>query len=486
MLIEKDRKKLDGIIQQMTSNKETDQTIQTVVNDFKQKYSLKETPPEEIKKAQDYLKLPWLVQAAKEVPGAIGEMFVEPIAKFGASLKEIPGTLAGGGKATQETYDLPGLKPFKSYISESENTVGDIVEGKQPLWKAATPFAEVPLSGIQTKIAGKQLFKAGGLVKDTLEKAGEKVVNPLAKTTSDVANYGVSRLPKALSIFSGETDDVIKYALKDTKVADLGLQQGDAALRNAVNIGAKDSIQLRNNFTNGYGLAKDKILGQYTKTLVPKSDVKTVFDDLLKENNVKILKDGSLDFSRSNIVANPGEMGKIKQAYETLNTYKSFNLSSLDDYKQLVGKLARFPQEGGGSSKSPALGRLYYQLNDIAATKLPKDIATQYIKANNDYSKNIELYDDMVDAFNSGDPFSRLAGTLSKNKDTLRQVIEFYETKSGKQILPIVAGRELGLNKMTSTGAFSWISPRSWIDFFISPKKQGEIILKLGSKLPKQ
>lgn len=40
-LNEADRKKLDGIVQQMTANKEADADIQFVVNDFKTKYGQK-------------------------------------------------------------------------------------------------------------------------------------------------------------------------------------------------------------------------------------------------------------------------------------------------------------------------------------------------------------------------------------------------------------------------------------------------------------
>ncbi len=40
-LNETDRKKLDGIVQQMTANKEADADIQFVVNDFKTKYGQK-------------------------------------------------------------------------------------------------------------------------------------------------------------------------------------------------------------------------------------------------------------------------------------------------------------------------------------------------------------------------------------------------------------------------------------------------------------
>jgi hypothetical protein len=45
MLQDQDRKKLDSIVQQMIKNKESDATIQTVVNDFKQKYDRESVEP---------------------------------------------------------------------------------------------------------------------------------------------------------------------------------------------------------------------------------------------------------------------------------------------------------------------------------------------------------------------------------------------------------------------------------------------------------
>lgn len=45
MLNEQDKQKLDGIVKQMLAEKESDETIQMVVNDFKQKYSRQATAP---------------------------------------------------------------------------------------------------------------------------------------------------------------------------------------------------------------------------------------------------------------------------------------------------------------------------------------------------------------------------------------------------------------------------------------------------------
>jgi hypothetical protein len=50
MLNEQRRKQLDGIVQQMTANREPDANIQFVVNDFKKKYENEASRPSEPKK----------------------------------------------------------------------------------------------------------------------------------------------------------------------------------------------------------------------------------------------------------------------------------------------------------------------------------------------------------------------------------------------------------------------------------------------------
>ena len=351
--------------------------------------------------------------------------------------------------------------------------------------------AAVGVASLAADVAG-----AGVAIKGvkTGVRAGAKVAIKAADTATDLAkglgnilvkgkSYSVSRVPKILGIFSGESDTIIQQALKNPQAARLGLSQGDEALRLAVREGAEKSIQLRSAFTKAYTQAKSKVLGQYTKTLLNKNEVKNQFKSLLEGYGVKI-KGNSLDFTTSKIIANPGEVSNIEKAWAALNRWdKNLTIDSLDEYKQLVGQLTKFAKETGGSSKSPVLGSLYNSLNNVARSKLPKDIAEKYFGLNKKFSEGIELYNDMVDAFNSGDPFTRLANALGKNKDTLKQVIEFYEARSGSSVLPIVAGRELAMEKQA---AFGFLNPRSWIDFFISPELQGKAVLRAGQILPKQ
>ena len=108
-------------------------------------------------------------ETAKGLPKAALEVGVGTPAKFAASTLEAP-KAAITGKASQRTYDLPGLEPFKSYQSEAETRAGDIIEGKKSLASAATPFASVPLAGIETLFLGSAASKSLKAVKNIMSK----------------------------------------------------------------------------------------------------------------------------------------------------------------------------------------------------------------------------------------------------------------------------------------------------------------------------
>lgn len=108
-------------------------------------------------------------ETAKGLPKAALEVGVGTPAKFLASAGEVLEQAMPGKdmtKATQRTYDLPGLQPFKSYQSEAETRAGEIVEGKKSLASAAIPFASVPLAGVETLFLGSAVSKGVKAVKN--------------------------------------------------------------------------------------------------------------------------------------------------------------------------------------------------------------------------------------------------------------------------------------------------------------------------------
>jgi len=288
--------------------------------------------------------------------------------------------------------------------------------------------------------------------------------------------YILNRMPKLLGIFSGESDDAIRAALSNPKAADIGIAQGDDALRNLVKEGGENSIKLRTSFINSYNESFNSLAKQHSKKLVSRQKILYKFIDDLNKAKVKA-NNGVLSFSTSKIKANPGEISKINNAYEAILEWDDWSLKGANQLKQLVGGLTKFADDAGIPSKSPFLGKFYNYLDDTIKTALPKDASVKYTVMNKKFSDTIDLFDDMVDAFNKGDPFTKLANSLGQNKDTLKRVLEFYDDITGTSSKGIIAGRVLGQEK---NAAFGFLNPRSWIDFFISPKLQGSIITRTG------
>lgn len=288
--------------------------------------------------------------------------------------------------------------------------------------------------------------------------------------------YVISRFPKLLGIFSGEGDDAIRAALANPKAADIGLQQGDDAIRNLVKEGSEKSIQLRTNFITSHNEAFVDLTKSIPGKLVSRQKILYKFVDDLNAAGVKV-KNGTLNFATSKIKANPGEIGKINSAYEAIQQWDDWTLKGVNQLKQLVGSLTKFADDAGIPSKSPFLGKFYNFIDTTIKNSLPKKEAVKYTVMNKKFSDTIDLFDDMVDAFNRGDPFTKLANSLGNNKDTLQRVLQFYESQTGTGVRSIIAGRILAQEK---TAAFGFLNPRSWVDFFISPKLQGSIITRTG------
>lgn len=438
------------------------------------------------------------------IKSPVNTLLVRPAERVGRGIAYGYGALTGneGIKEAALNADagvsLPGLGKFSNKTPVSgKQIVGEGLESAAEIASLSAPGAKLlgaPKLGTRmlagaalggTASAGKTLAEGGttgealksGVVGAAVGGALPAVLTGASKVASKTSEYFSQRMPKLLGILSGEDDDVIRAAMRSPDVADDALRNGDEALRKAVQEGATKSTQLKNSFLKGHAEAFDKLTGDYSKKLVPKSQLKTRLDDILRSNDVRVLKNGTLDFSQSKIQANPGEIIKINNAYSALKDWNDFSLSGVNKYKQLVGALTKFSDDAGVPSKSPTLGKFYNAVNDEIKTNLPPKFRNRYVNMNSKFADNIEMFDDMVDVFNKGDPFTRMANMFGKNKDSLRQIIDFYEKQSKKNISGVVAGREIGMEK---NAAFGLLNPRSWIDFFISPELQGKVITKAG------
>ena len=272
---------------------------------------------------------------------------------------------------------------------------------------------------------------------------------------------------RAWSIVTGQSDDIARAIFQNPDIADKTLKTGvDKTLRETVAKGSDASVKIRTEFINKFSTVIDKIFKGQKKSIAIPKDLMDGLDDLIRNKGVKATEKG-LDFSVSEIAARPGEATKIQSVYKIINEWKDYTPKGLIEFKRLVGKFIKFPKEGGGVSKSPILGQYYHFIDSLIKERVPKNISKAYSLADKTFSEKIALYDDIVDAFNSGDPFKRLAGLFSKNQDTLRELIKFFEAQSGKKVFPVVATREMSL-----PGTQAIFNPRTYVDWLVSPKIQ--------------
>lgn len=386
----------------------------------------------------------------------------------------------GGQQAKQEQHDLESSLGLRGRpdIGDIADIAGAALPAAGAIGGSAFGLGGAALGAGVGKAAQIGIGKALGVREDTTP-TGEvaRVGGEVAGTYlgGKAIGYIASRVPKILGIFAGESPGTIAAALRDPALADKALQNGDELLAKAVAEAGKRSIQLKTQLIQGHKNAFEQLAGNSTKKLANRTEIVNDFQQILKSRGATIGKGGKLDFGRSKIVANPGEISKISDAYNAIRSWKDWTLGGMNELKQLVGELTKFATETGKSSKSPALGTFYHTIDRTIKTSLNASQRTRYETMNSNFSKNIEMFDDMVEAFNKGDPFKRIAGVFSQNNAQLRKTIEFFEKKSGKRIFPIVAGRKIGEER---EAAFGFLNPRDWVDLLLSPSAQGKAFLR--------
>ena len=176
MLTEEKRIQLDGIVKQMIDNKETDDSVQFVVDDFKTKYDMPEVPLQTPQKG--------VVDKVLDNPITRGIQSFFPGKKVGDAI----GTLGGlglekakgllGGQDNSATYDLSSPTPLQ--------VGGDVVAGAASI----AGFKGVGATGSLLSKAGKSAVVGAGLFggKEAAEGGGAK---DIAKSTALGAGVGV-------------------------------------------------------------------------------------------------------------------------------------------------------------------------------------------------------------------------------------------------------------------------------------------------------
>jgi len=157
----------------------------------------------------------------KELPKATLEtkenILLKGPAKFVASTAELMGK--GGFAPTQQTYNIPGLEPFKSFQSDFETLANQVIEGKKSLWDVVNPLeigsiTAVPLAGLETAGLGKAMIgditltgpKAGEVTAGLIPKAIKKVPEVIEKVKTALTPENVKRVESFVYNIKGQLE----------------------------------------------------------------------------------------------------------------------------------------------------------------------------------------------------------------------------------------------------------------------------------------
>ena len=321
-------------------------------------------------------------ETAKGLPKAALEVGVGTPAKFLASALEAP-KAAITGKASQRTYDLPGLEPFKSYQSEAETRAGDIVEGKKPLYTAAAPFIQVPLAGMETLFLGSAASKGYKAAKNIKSfKSALKMIVP-SKSTALGKKGSIEAIKKSGKDGGARISMTGKVSIKPTKahikeantIAPFAKSNNPVKTATNVNNEIKRYSEkvvepfLENNKTPvNYTRLKSMLNKSKPKELVKGTDGEKVFNRIKSfyVKNTSGAKDNlSLWKSRSKI----DNLFKQEYGDALYNTNSPQHIPVKDAYYKMRRAVNEYLSEANSPIYGPAMDRLstlYNALDDIA------------------------------------------------------------------------------------------------------------------------
>ena len=306
MLTEDKRTQLDGIVNKMVQNKETDTSIQFVVDDFKQKYSQAETvaPKKGI---------------LEKAGGIVNKIFP------GKQVGEAIGTLAGYALSpNKEQFDLNAPSPLQVGADVASGALN--VAGFKGVGTVGT-FGQriLKMAGLGAGLAGTETLKEGGDFKDTAKSAaiGGIIGGALPIVGAGLRAVGrqIEQLParfvnSALSrnkaqvlqdISKDKVDDFANYVLKSkpvgtaNKLLDESVNNIDE-LSNKISTSLASAVrQTGEKTTIGRNNLLDVIakLPEAEGALLKRNDVKNIIERLAPQTK-KLLQKEALTITESN------------------------------------------------------------------------------------------------------------------------------------------------------------------------------------------
>jgi len=376
--------------------------------------------------AEEFLKKPWYKQlftkqVKEELPTAALQVGVETPAKFLASAAEVPGILRRGKEgieegrglqgyqATGKEYNIPGIKPFKSYISEAENRAGDIVEGKKPLYTAAAPFAAVPLAGMETAGLAKGIGQVGKLgargvsalrpqsyKKLLAETTERKIMEATAESAEKIKTAGAKT---ALDIATKEKTSAIQVA---RKARDLELVKQ-----------VKKDYSLPESYREAYNKVKTELplLGKKIDSIAKESKQKIDLGNITNQlqDLAKQKKSIGQDKAAQELIKLKNRILKENKNSNFISLKKSIDLKrQLDEVSIAISKAAQRGEKISGSKDT------YYKVANLFRNEIHK-ISPEVEKLDAQYSAYAKVSSDLK-KMNTAEELAELTLNAEKQK----------------------------------------------------------------------
>lgn len=459
MLPEDKRLQLDGIVQQMTQNKESDNNIRFVVDDFKKKYTPIETAPVVPKRD--------LLGKAESIIGNIfpGRQLGKAIGNSAYGIGQLfKGNVQGFNESADENGRMVG------------KVAGDVAQSVAlPLSMAVNPAGGILKSAAQ--YGGLSALAGGGaaLAKgNTLPQASGEALksgaigaglgagfNLLGKGISAVGN---KLAPTSLSFTSGVPKKAIEQSLENPNMAKQGLKMSVEQVREK----ASESLKgLRKDLSSEFEGGLDKVISETGQTKGGMTYNQKGFmrsSNAMRKNLVENTKafarqfrlstkttpEGlTIDFSKSPIVK-PGEKNAVQEAFSTINGWKDFSAKGTQDLAERIGALRNF-ESGAKTESSVIISKIY---NKIAGTGGSKGIISEFYpklaELRTNFSVNKRILDNIGNIIGEGAKkptqiqaaVSRLDNIFAENKDEYINIIKQLGEKSGVDYLSLLSGGE--------------------------------------------
>jgi hypothetical protein len=411
-LSEARRKQLDGIVQQMSANKEPEANVQTVVNDFKGKY------------------------ATPEDPGFLSGLYestVGPVVGLAGGLTSRPiDTLKGVATGLQQSLIT---KPFE-YAGKTAQAIGkgDLMgairnaPGIVPVFgPAVESMTDMAGSGQPRRAAGNF---AGLLGTVAIPEAAAALKGPIASAAKTAAT-------EVLGKTTGVGAPTLRRAI-DNPSADL---------TNAMRGGVTDT-EMVGSFKTALQNVKDARSAEYQAKLqaIPQggaplniAPIRATLAGQLQKFNVKIGPKGELDFSRSTI-RDAAAQNEVKGIYGDVMDWGSqsgdLTLAGVDTLKRRID-----------DTYSPSSTARVIVQNTKNAARQVLDGVPGYKEMTAGYAKSSQFLDQVKDlsleSANPGTAVRKLTTLLNQNNGYRQMLAEKLSQYTPKDLEGMLAGQSM-------------------------------------------